>query len=197
MTTVGIIDRLMRSSVDRAIAMQPRRTRRLADEYLYAAPVARPAVEAIRSAGRRLVASGLASTALGGVAVRKSDRSVTRVIPGSDLTAVDARHLETAAASPGDPLAWAAASVGAAVLAHPVSLLAVSTTVGLDALDRAAGGLWSISGEIGTSGTPTAEGVWVVPGVGVIAADRDPDGAVTRLEAAERLASITLATREH
>jgi hypothetical protein len=197
MNDVGILDRFMRSSVDRAVAMQPRRTKKIADEYLYAAPAARPGIEAIRSAARRLVDAGLSSPGLGGVAVRRSERTVTRVAPGTDLGAVDARHLETVGVESDDPLVSAASAVGAAVLAHPVSLLALAVSKNLDAIDsRSLEALGALAGGVAVAERPTSEGVWVVPGVGVIAIAVDLMTAVTRLEAAERLAAITLAIRE-
>ncbi len=196
MSDVGILDRFMRSSVERALAMQPRRTKKIADEYLYAAPAARPDIEAIRAAARRMVDAGLSSPGLGAVAVRRSPSTVTRTIPGADLGVIDARHLETVDGASDDPLVGAAMAVGAAVFAHPVSLLALARSGSLGSPDHIVTSLAAAAGPTAVDDRPAAEGVWVVPGVGVVAAADDPGAAVIRLEAAERLAAITLAARE-
>jgi ribulose-5-phosphate 4-epimerase/fuculose-1-phosphate aldolase len=196
MTAVGMWERWMRSSVERAVRMQPKRVRKVADEYLYAAPGAREEIEEIRAACRRLVETGLTSSSLGRVAIRRTAHAVTQVAPGTDLNAVDARHLETADRSGADPVVEAAAACGAAALAHPSSLMALAA-VGrtpertLKALADQAGPI-----EIVDRPDPGTEGVWVVPSLGAIAVAGDIGGAVTRLEAAERLAQITLAGKE-
>jgi ribulose-5-phosphate 4-epimerase/fuculose-1-phosphate aldolase len=176
--------------------MQPKRVSKVADEYLYAAPRAREEIEAIRDACRRLVETGLTSSSLGRVALKRTEHAVTEVVPGADLTTVDARHLQTADRSVGDLVVEAAAEAGAAVLAHPSSLLAL-TAMGrvpntqLGALAEQAGPI-----EIVDAPPPGRHGVWLVPSQGAIAVDSEAAGAVTRLEAAERLAAITLAGKE-
>lgn len=196
MTNMGILDRMIRSSVDRALRMQPKRSQKVADEYLYTSPAARPDVEEIRNASARLVSSGLTTSSLGRVVVRRSDKSVTQVVPGKDLTAVDARHLETVDVNDGDIVVLAAASTGAAVLAHPVSLLALSLTGRTP--ERSVGALSELAGPIEIAGVLPSygEGVWIVPSLGVVSVASDVGAAVTRLEAAERLAAITVLTRE-
>lgn len=196
MTAVGVLDRWMRASVRRAIQMQPKRVRKVADDYLYAAPSAREDIEEIRSACRRLVGTGLTSSSLGRVAIRRTAHAVTQVVPGTDLAAVDARHLQTADRSVDDPVVVAAAACGAAVLAHPTSLMALAARgrtpeTTLTALADQAGPI-----EIVPTPPSGVEGVWVVPSMGAIAVGNDVGGAVTRLEAAERLAQITLAGKE-
>ncbi len=193
---MGLLDRWMRSAVQRALHMQPKRVRKVADEYLYAAPAAREEIETIRDACRRLVESGLTSSSLGRVAIRRSAHAVTQIIPGTDLKAVDARHLQTADRSTGDPVVESAAASGAAVLAHPSSLMALAArgltpARTLTALAEQAGPI-----DIVDEPRPGEEGVWVVPALGAIAVGDTVAGAVTRLEAAERLAEITLAGKE-
>lgn len=196
MTAVGLLDRWMRASVDRALRMQPKRVGKVADEYLYAAPKARDEIEAIRAACRRLVDTGLTSSSLGRVALKRTEHAVTEVTPGTDLTAVDARHLQTADRNEGDAVVEAAAVAGAAVLAHPSSLLALAAAgrtpdTALESLAEQAGVIQIVDAP--PSGRP---GVWVVMSLGAIGVDSDVGGAVTRLEAAERLAAITLAGKE-
>ncbi len=196
MTAVGLLDRWIRASVQRALQMQPKRVRKVADDYLYAAPAAREEIEEIRSACRRLVETGLTSSSLGRVAIRRTAYAVTQVVPGTDLTAVDARHLQTADRSVDDPVVEAAAAFGAAVLAHPTSLMALAA-VGrtpvrtVTALADQAGPI-----EVVDAPPPGEPGVWVVPSMGAIAVGVDVGGAVTRMEAAERLAEITLAGKD-
>ena len=197
MTAMGILDRLMRASVDRALRMQPKRVSKVADEYLYAAPRVRDEIETIRAACRRLIETGLTSSSLGRVAIRRTEHAVTRIAVGTDLTAVDARHLETADRSEADPVVEAAAAAGAAVLAHPPSLMALAgrgrtPDVSIEALAHQAGPVEIIEGP--PDGT---YGVWVIPTLGAIAAGPDVGDAVTRLEAAERMAAITIAGKEH
>ena len=193
MTEVGLLDKWMRTSVQRALRMQPKRVSKVADEYLYAAPRAREEIEAIRDACRRLVETGLTSSSLGRVALRRTEHAVTEVTPGTDLSAVDARHLQTADRSEGDLVVEAAAEAGAAVLAHPSSLLALTAAGRVPDTQLAA--LAEQAGPIEIVDAPPAGrlGVWVVPSQGAIAVDSEVARAVTRLEAAERLAAITLA----
>ncbi|MGH9242800.1 MAG: class II aldolase/adducin family protein [Acidimicrobiales bacterium] len=194
MTGRELIDQAMRSSVDRALKLQPRKARRVADELLYSAPAERDAVAALHAAGCRLVEARLAVSATGAVAARHGSASMTVSRRGADLTQLDARHLVRVAldgdAEPDD----APAAVGllreiirvgaaAAVWAHPVALLACAAA-GVEP-DR------SVSDEL----SAMAETVTVIPGRGAVAAGADPLDAVARLEVAERLAEITLAFR--
>lgn len=203
MMRMGLLDRMMRGSVDRALRMQPGRTREVADEYLYAAPSVRPEVEAIRRAGRHLVMAGLAVTGLGAVAVRRSDVAAVVTRSEADLAAIDHRDLSTImlddpvrddpAAGRGVLLDLIGGGAAAAVWGQPVGLLVLAA--GGEGPDPAvAPGLAGVAGPILLTGTVTA-GVRVVPGAGAAGAGGDPLDAVTRLEAAERLAAITLAAR--
>jgi ribulose-5-phosphate 4-epimerase/fuculose-1-phosphate aldolase len=196
LTSVGILDRFIRSSSDRALKMQPKRVAKVADEYLYAAPAVREEIEGVRNACRRLVEAGLASASLGRIAMKRTDHAVSQIVPGSDLTAVDARHFETADRSLDDPVVEAAAVAGAAVLAHPVSLLALAVAgrtpdTSITYLAEQAGPI-----EIVDALPSDRPGVWILPSLGAVAIAADVDDAVTRLEAAERLAAITVTNRE-
>ena len=190
--TTRFIDRAIRSSVDRAQKMQPRRVRRVAEETLYSAPAQRSLVEDLRSAGEYLISAGLGTRAGSVVAVRRSDRSVAVTRTDTDLTAVDGRSIETAPVAPdGDPVARTAALVGAAVWAHPPALLALAARGGsVDA--STSRGLAGRCGPIVSGDDLREPGVGVVAGEGVLAAGSSAVDAVARLEAAERLAPITL-----
>lgn len=193
--TTRFFDRAIRSSVDRAQKIQPRRMRRVADETLYSAPSQRGTVEDIRRATGFLLASGLGTRAGSVVAVRRNDRSVAMTRPDSDLEAVDGRSLETVTVESygAHPVVRAAIDFGAAVWAHPVSLLALAAagrsadrSLSKDLADRCG---------VLISGTSLEHpGVAVVTGEGVLAVGETAVDAVSRLEAAERLAAITLRT---
>jgi ribulose-5-phosphate 4-epimerase/fuculose-1-phosphate aldolase len=193
MARKDLVDQAMRSSVERAMRLQPRGTRRMADELLYTAPAERETVAAVRAAGARMVEAGLALPTAAAVAARHGPSSMTISRRGVDVARLDGRHLvrlpldgqadddvpETA-----DLLGrLIAGGAGAAVWAHPVSLLAC-----------AAAGI-EPDGSVSSDLAGSAETVTVVPGRGVVAAGHDPQDAVSRLEAAERLAEITLAVR--
>ena len=75
--------------------MQPKRTARVRDDLLYAAPGSRDVVAVIANAGRRLVDGRLAPRTLGAIAVRRNDATVTVTEPGCDIGAIDNRMLET------------------------------------------------------------------------------------------------------
>ena len=75
--------------------MQPKRTARIRDDLLYAAPSSRDVVAGIADAGRRLVDGRMAPRTLGAIAVRRNDATVTVTQDGCDLGAVDNRVLET------------------------------------------------------------------------------------------------------
>lgn len=105
--------------------MQPKRTARIRDELLYAAPGARETVAEIADAGRRLVEGGLSPRRLGSIALRKSETAVTVTEEGCDLTAIDARNLETAETG---PESWWVSAIGhgnAVVRCWPPALVAI------------------------------------------------------------------------
>lgn len=188
--TTRFIDRAIRSSVARAQRMQPGRVRRVAEETLYSSPAQRPLVEDVRSARDYLVSTGLGTAAASTVAVRRTDRTVAVTREGSMAAEIDGRSLETVSADAG-PLARAAAAVGAAVWAHPPALMALA------AADRrvdesVSRDLAECCGRIVFGAEVTEPGVGVVAGEGVVAAGSTAIDAVARLEAAERLATITL-----
>ncbi len=190
----GMIDRLMRSSVDRALKMQPRRTQKVADELLYAAPSAREDVGVIRAAGARLVDQGMCPAGLGSIAVRRSPKRAALTAIGADLSALDNRHLESVdiddRVSP--TLAALRAGAEAAVYAFPPTLLALLAE-GVE-LETGVSDLADIVGEIRVVDhlDDIRSGLAVLSGRGVVSGHDDPLAAVTRLEAAEALARITV-----
>jgi ribulose-5-phosphate 4-epimerase/fuculose-1-phosphate aldolase len=165
----------------------------MADELLYTAPSERETVAAVRAAGARMVETGMALPTAGTVAARHGPSSMTISRRGVDVARLDGRHLVRMATdgetdddvpeSAGLLARLIAGGAGAAVWAHPVSLLAC-----------AAAGVEPDSAVSSDLAGP-AETVTVLPGRGVVAAGTDPQDAVARLEAAERLAEITLAAR--
>lgn len=191
--TVGLLDRLMRSSVDRAVRMQPGRTRRIADETLYASPTVRDEVEAITAAGARMVRAGLSPSTLGRIAVRRSPTSATITAEGVDLGAVDNRSLTTVPLDTDlPPVVAVAGGAAAAVWAWPVRLLALGSVPHPEPAH-----LIAVAGTIAATDRPAGDpGVWITA-TGVVAVGIDPGDAVTRLEAAETLAAITLERRTH
>lgn len=191
----GMIDRLMRSSVDRALKMQPRRTQRVADELLYAAPSAREDVGAVRQAGERLVRAGLCPGGLGAIAVRRTAKRAAITAVGADLSALDNRHLESVDLDDRVSPALAALRAGAdaAVYAFPPTLLALvaeGVDVAIDVSDLA-----DVAGPVRVvdSIDDVRSGVTVISGRGVVSGHDDPLAAVARLEATEALAVVTLA----
>lgn len=186
---MGVLARLTKSSVDLALRIQPRRTARVRDDILYAAPAERETVSEIREAGARLVAAGLAPTTLGMIAVRRNDATITRTIPGTDLRLIDNRFLESVGADDPHPAVAALQSAPAAVWGYPPYLLAMQDTqpirqIGIEELR-------AVVGEIMLDPPLLGDGVCVLPGRGVVATGADPGEAVTRLEAAELLAKIS------
>jgi ribulose-5-phosphate 4-epimerase/fuculose-1-phosphate aldolase len=174
--------------------LQTRKARRVADELLYSVPAERDAVAVLRTAGARLVEAHLAISTVGVVAARHGSSWMTVTRIGTDLTRIDGRHLirvgleddrlpDDAPDASGVLREIIRVGADAAVWAHPVSLLACAAG-GIE-LDRSA------SNELAAP----AETVTVIPGRGVVSAGDDPLDAVSRLEAAERLAEITLAIR--
>ena len=161
--TDGIVSRLMKGSVDRALEMQPRRASRVRDEYLYAAPSARELVAEVVAAGRRLVEGGLAPRTAGAIAVRRSDSKATRTIEGADLSSLDNRMLESVDIDPGDPVVNALRYVEAAILCWPPSLSAL--TGPLDPVPSLATRIPDITPEIGPGRiVHNADGSWLVLG---------------------------------
>lgn len=198
MSDVGVLDRLMRRSVDRALHMQPKRVRDAADEVRFSAPSAREEVAAVRTAAARLVGAGLALPTAGRIAVRRTDRVAAVTVPGADLasssgTAMTTVHLETEEL---DSLLLSPirAGAGAAVLGQPVKLLALAA-FGARLADVPA--LASIAGPISWGSLPEGAGVGVDTAWGAIAVADDPVEAVARLEAAERLAAVTIDRMEN
>lgn len=193
MSGVGLIDRFMRSSVDRALKMQPRRTQKMADEFLYASPSAKDDVAAIRAAGERLVSGGLCPPGMGAIAVRRSTGRATLTAVGSDLRAIDNRHLESVDLDDRISPALAAlrAGAGAAIYAFPPTLLALVAEEGT--LDSTVSDLAGIVGGLNvvTGVDDVRSGLTVIRGRGVVSGHDDPLAAVARIEAAETLATIT------
>ena len=179
----NLIDQAIRSSVDRAMKLQTRKAKQVADELLYSVPAERDAVAALRTAGVRLVEGHLAVSTVGVIAARHGSSWMTVTRLGTDLTRIDGRHLirvEVDADDLPEDAPGASAilrdvirvGAGAAVWAHPVSLLACAAgkiDVDLSASEELA---------------ERAETVTVIPGQGVVAAGDDALDAVTRLEAA-------------
>lgn len=194
MTGGGVLDRLMRSSVERAMKMQPRRTQKMADEYLYASPSGREEVAELRAVGKRLVDAGLSPAFDGSIAVRRSDRRASVTHRGADLGAIDNRSMESVdlADRSSPALAGLRAGAEAAIYAYPPHLLALTSSDGLpdptvsDLADRA-GDLAVVSAE-----DDIRTGLTVLTGRGVVATHDTPSEALARLEAAEMLARITI-----
>ncbi|NIA24249.1 MAG: hypothetical protein GWP04_01625 [Gammaproteobacteria bacterium] len=188
----GLLRRIMRRSVDRAVQMQPRRVDRIRNDLLYAAPSERDLVAEIRRAAERLLAAGLAPATLGAVAVRRSDKSATRTAVGADLGCIDNRALDTVPIDDSDPLVAALAFHEAAAWGLPPMLLALAEQHRVPepvvaSMSEAAGSI-----RLGVATEPLPEGVTVIRGMGVLAVGDDVGTAVTRLEAAEFLATITV-----
>lgn len=188
----GVLDRLMRASVSIAGRIQPRKALRQADDAVYSSPVSREAVEAVRSAGRRLVSAGLGVNGLAVIAWKRSENRIGVTNSGADLASLGPADLTSVSRHDdgvdGSPVVKAVrAGAGAAVWSHPVELLALAVEhrvpdAVVDALVRRAG-------SIGLAGSGSFD-VTVFPGEGVLAVGSDPIDAVSRLEAAERLAAI-------
>lgn len=189
-----MLDRLIRGSVDRAMRMQPRRTRTVVDEYLYAAPEWREQVAAIAAAGRRLVAAGLCPPTAGSIAVRRSPTKAAVTALAADLGSIDNRHLETVAledkVSP--VLSALRAGADAGIWAFPPALMALAAT-GRTPLALSVE-LAAVSGEV-VMAAGLAEvrgGLTLVAGHGVVCGHESVGSAVARLEAAEALAVMTV-----
>lgn len=187
----GFVDRMIRSSVDRALRLQPPRVRRIADETRYSSPSARDLIDDLARAARRLLAGGLVVPTATRLAVRRDDGRVTISVTGADLGHLDGGQVETIdpAHHPTD-LATVAARVGGAVAVHPPALLALAV-LGRLPDQRASGELAELTGAV-TRDLPNRPGVGILPAGVAIGADTTAEGAVARLEAAERLAEISL-----
>lgn len=194
MTSGGVFGRLMRSSVDRALDMQPKRTQRVADDLLYASPSAREEVASIRSAGARLVECGMLLPSVGSIAVRRGDGRATVTIAGSDLSSLDNRSLESVELSDRRTPAMAGLRAGgrAAIHAFPPYVLVLAGQGW--SWDDAVSDLVDIVGSVeyadDVDGVRT--GLTVIAGRGVVATHDDPLAVARRLEAAELLARITI-----
>ena len=127
----GLVGRMMKGSVDRALRMQPGRVTRVADDLLYASPSQRDVVAEFADAGRRLVEGILAPRTLGVIAVRRTETSASRTAPGADLTQIDNRTLESIDLTGDSRLVEALTHGHAVIVAWPPALLAVG--VHLDA----------------------------------------------------------------
>ena len=192
---MGVIDRLMRASVDRAQRMQPKRVERAVDEALYAAPMNKDLVAGVSIAAARLVSAGLTPALLGSVAVRGERHKATTTRPEADLRSIDNRSLERADLDDRVTPALAGLRAGnqAAVWAYPTALLAADAG-GLE-IEPVSAGLALVAGPINVVDDieQAGSGVSIVRGDGVLAGDQTPEAAVTRLEAAEALARMTIA----
>lgn len=145
----GLVSRLMKGSVDRALEMQPRLTSRLRDEYLYSAPSARETVAEIADAGRRLVEGGLAPRTVGAIAVRRTEDSATRTEPGADLSDLDNRRLQSVKIATDDAVVNALRFDGAAILCWPPALSGLERP--LDPVPSLAALLPDLTTELGPS----------------------------------------------
>ncbi len=192
--TMGWVDRFIRSSVESAVRMQPRRITRIVDENLYGAPSAREEVAAFAAAGARMVRAGLAPSTVGGIAVRRSETSATTVVPGADLAEIDNRTLSSVKIGGSDLPAVMALAAGhaAAAWGMPPALMALASVNRLP--ETLSADLALLAGELGRAESPdeAIEGVTVVFGRGVIATHATLLEAVTRMEAAEALADMTI-----
>jgi len=192
---VGVLDRVIRASTEWGMRMQPRRAERVSDEYLYAAPSFRDQVAAIRDAGAVLVQAGMSpSVGGGGIAVRRSAKTTAVTSPGANLGAIDNRHLTTVEV--GDPRfpALTAIRAGAetAVWAFPSSLLALANSgVGIEPVST---DLATLTGTVLMidSLEDAGPGLSVIRGRGVVSGADDVGQAVTRIQAAEALAWMTI-----
>lgn len=157
----GMVNRWMKSSVDRALQIQPRRTGKVRDEYLYAAPSARELVADVAGAGRRLVEGGLAPRTVGAIAVRRNETSATRTAPGADLSNLDNRMLESVRISRGDAVVKALRHDEAAILCWPPALSALEEP--LEPVPSLAALIPDIASEIGPGRiVRDADGSWLV-----------------------------------
>lgn len=144
----GLVGRMMKGSVDRALRMQPGRVTRVADDLLYASPSQRDVVAEFADAGRRLVEGGLAPRTLGVLAARRTQTSASRTAPGTDLTQIDNRALESIDLAGDSRVVVALGHGHAVIVAWPAALLAVG--VRLEAPPSIAGHLPVIDTHLGS-----------------------------------------------
>ena len=157
----GMVNRWMKSSVDRALQMQPRRTSKVRDELLYAAPSAREVVAEIADAGRRLVEGGLAPRTAGAIAVRRSESTATRTAPRADLAHLDNRMLESVKITDDDVVVNALRYDAAAILCWPPELSALEQP--LEPIPSLADRLPPITSELGPARIVSSDdGSWLV-----------------------------------
>ncbi len=192
---MGVLDRMIKASTEWGMRMQPRRAERVSDEYLYAAPSFRDQVSAIRDAGVHLVQEGMSpSVGGGGIAVRRSAKTAAVTSSGANLGAIDNRHLTTVEVS--DPkfpaLAAIRAGAEAAVWAFPSSLLALANSgIGIEPVST---DLATLTGSVSMidSLEDAGPGLSVIRGRGVVSGADDVGQAVTRIQAGEALAWMTI-----
>lgn len=157
----GTVNRWMKNSVDRALQMQPRKTGKVRDEYLYSAPSARELVAEVADAGRRLVDGGLAPRTVGAIAVRRNETKATRTAAGADLSALDNRHLESVDISRGEPVVNAVIHDDAVILCWPPALSALEEP--LDPVPSLAERMPDVASEMGPERIVHQEdGSWLV-----------------------------------
>jgi hypothetical protein len=192
---VGALDRMIKASTEWGLRLQPRSSQRAGDEYLYAAPRFRDQVSAIRDAGALLVQAGMApSIGGGGIAVRRSAKSAAVTAPGADLGAIDNRHLTTVEVGDREFPALTGIRAGAetAVWAFPSSLLALAQSgVGIEPVSA---DLAILAGTVLfiDSLEDAGPGLSVIRGRGVVSGAEKVGQAVTRIQAAEALARMTI-----
>lgn len=190
----GAFDRLMRASVAIGMRVQPRKAFRQADQTMYASPLSREMLEGLQSAGRRLMATGVAVNGMTVIGWRRSENRIGLTISGADLLHLGPSQLTSVAMSTVDAttgsesrvIGAVASGFAAAVWAHPPMLL------GLAAVGRVpAGSVAELSERVGRIGLGEGDfDVTVIPGAGVLVVGENAMDAVMRLEAAERLAMI-------
>jgi hypothetical protein len=192
---VGVLDRVIKASTEWVLRMQPRSSERVRDEYLYAAPRFRDQVSAIRDAGAFLVQAGMAPSIGGGeIAVRRSAKTTAVTAPGANLAAIDSRHLTTVEVGDRRFPALTAIRAGAetAVWAFPSALLALAQSgVGIEPVSA---DLAILTGTVLVidSLEDAGPGLSVIRGRGVVSGADDVGQAVTRIQAAEALARMTI-----
>lgn len=187
------LDRLVRASVAIGMRVQPRKAFRQADQTLYASAVSREMVEAMRSAGQRLMATGVAVNGMTVIGWRRSESRIGLTIPGADLLQLGPSQLTSVASSTvvgttghDRVVSVVASGAAAAVWAHPPVLLALAASSRIPM-----GGPSELRERVGRIGFDGGGlDITVVADEGVLAIGDDPVGAVARLEAAERLAVI-------
>ena len=180
----GLVGRMMKGSVDRALRMQPGRVTRIADDLLYASPSQREVVEQFAAAGRRLVEGGLAPRTLGVIAARRTETSASRTSPAADLTQLDNRTIESIDLNDESWLGGVLRHGHAVIVAWPASLLAVG--IHLEAPASITEHLPPIATDFGSDRLVLAEDGSCMSIAGTI------EAAITWLEIAEHAATMQL-----